>query len=75
MSVIPATEPSNSFDRLRYFWDFKLFGSPSKFCIGDKLQHMPWIYPPIQVYLYLGITALSAWCSILIGRSWQRGRQ
>ncbi|APO77332.1 hypothetical protein AM571_PB00034 (plasmid) [Rhizobium etli 8C-3] len=44
------------------------------FCIGDVTGNMPWIYQPIQIYVYF---ALFGWCSYIgvqTKRTWSKFR-
>lgn len=59
-NLIPADMSCADYKRLNMLIDFThVSGSPSIFCIGDVTENMPWIYAPIQTYVYL---ALFVWC-------------
>lgn len=72
-NLVPASETC-VFSRLRHFYDVTLWASPSMFCIGDRVIDMPWIYTPIQVWLYLGFVLLCGFVGEAMRRDWMRNR-
>jgi hypothetical protein len=58
-------------------WHFIDWGSPfgaSKYCIGDKTEGMPWIYPPWQTYAYLFMIAGMGFLTYRLAKEWTRYR-
>lgn len=75
-NLVPADAACPTFDRLRYFWDFFHLqgGFATRYCIRDITKEMPWIYPPLQLYLNVACTAACAWLGYRIGRDWTKFR-
>lgn len=75
-NLVPVDAACPAFDRFRYFYDFRSLqaGFPTKYCIHDISIGMPWIYPPLQLYLYAVVTASCGWLSYRIAREWTRFR-
>ena len=58
-------------------WHFIDWGSPfgaSKYCIGDKTEGMPWIYPPWQTYAYILMIAAMGFLIYRLSKDWTRYR-
>ncbi|WP_140942217.1 hypothetical protein [Prosthecodimorpha hirschii] len=75
INLIPASETCAGFSRLRQLTDFSLLsGGPSMFCIGDRAEKMPWIYPPLQSHIYILCTAATGFIGYRIARDWPKFR-
>lgn len=73
-NLVPATADCPTFNRLRLLMDFGLGGFPTKYCIADITAGMPWIYPPLQSYVYILIVAGCGYISYLLCREWSKYR-
>lgn len=75
IDLVPAADPCPGFDHARFLYDFSLQGGfQSKLCIHDVTDNMPWIYPPLQLYIYLLLIVVCGWLSWSLGRQWARNR-
>ena len=74
-NVVPDTPEGCNFDRLRQFTGKNLnFGVTSLYCIRDIREGMPWIYPPVQIYLYAPILIGCIYLTWKIVRDWPKAR-
>lgn len=58
----------------QHFIDWSGSAGASIYCIGNKTEGMPWIYPPWQTYFYIIIVILCGLLSYQICASWQKYR-
>jgi len=70
----PPEADCDTFNRLRYLFDFSLGGFPTKYCIGGITAGMPWIYPPYQSYGYILIILGCGYLSYVLCRDWPKYR-
>lgn len=74
-NLIPADMSCADHGSLKMLIDFThVSGCPSIFCIGDVTRNMPWIYPPIQTYLYLAVVVWCVYIGIQTTRTWSKFR-
>ena len=64
---IDANGGCSTYKWQQHFIDWWGSPGPSIYCIGDKTEGMPWIYPPWQTYVYVIIVII---CSVLSYRIW-----
>jgi hypothetical protein len=58
----------------RHFIDWGSSFGASKYCIGDKTEGMPWIYPPWQTYAYILMIAAMGFLTYRLSKDWTRYR-
>jgi len=67
LTVFSPSGECSSFSSLRYIWDFSLWEMKPEYCFSslDKVQkYMPYIYPPIQTWLYFCFVLVVVFLSI-----------
>jgi hypothetical protein len=48
-------------------------GTPSTYCIGKGAEG-PWIYPPLQSFLYIGCVILCGYITYQLSKDWSKAR-
>ena len=71
MTELSPKSECNTFSSFRYFWDIGLWGIKPEYCFSrlDEIQNfMPYIYPPLQTWLYLIFVGINIILSIKLWR-------
>ena len=61
----------NTFSALRFFWDTSLWEMKPEYCFSltnNTQKLMPYIYPPLQTWIYLCLVLVSIFLSIKLWR-------
>jgi hypothetical protein len=76
LNVVPSAKAGcTGYVWTRKFTDFSVQGgSPSTYCIHNLTDGMPWIYPPVQTYLYIACLAACFYLTYLIATNWVKAR-
>lgn len=74
INIIPHDLACATFSRIRHLYDFTLFGTKSRFCIGDVVDDMPWIYNPVQFWLYVAAAIGCTMLCVQLWRDWTKYR-
>jgi hypothetical protein len=71
LNVVPSKPGCAGYVWTRKFTDFSFQGgSPSTYCIHNLTDGMPWIYPPVQTYLYIACLAACFYLTYRIATNW-----
>lgn len=68
----------NKFFFLRYFWDVTLWALKPEYCFSDLdyvQEYMPYIYPPLQTWVYLSFVGVCVAFSIKLWRFYKPNKQ
>lgn len=75
LKMVPSKPGCEGWSWLQHLTDFTFQGgSPSTYCIRNLTEGMPWIYPPIQTYLYVLCVVACAYLTWRIADAWPRSR-
>jgi hypothetical protein len=75
LKVAPTKPGCAGYDWTGKFTDFSFQdGTASVYCIHDVTEGMPWIYPPIQTYLYVLCVVACVYLTYLIATNWLKFR-
>jgi hypothetical protein len=75
LKLVPSGAGCNDWSLIKQLLDFSYQGgAPSIYCIGDLAHGTPWIYPPLQTYLYIACVGGCAYLTYCIARDWPKLR-
>jgi hypothetical protein len=75
LNVVPAKPGCTGYVWTKKFTDFSVQGgTPSASCIHNLTDGMPWIYPPVQTYLYIACLGACLYLTCLIAMNWIKAR-
>jgi hypothetical protein len=63
-----------SWSWLRQFYDFAGWAKPSIYCLGDLTQGTPWVYIPLQTWVYVACVVVCAYLTYAMSADWKRSR-
>jgi hypothetical protein len=75
LKLVPSKPGCEGYHWTQQFTDFSFQGgSPSMYCIRDLTDGTPWIYPPVQTYIYTVCVAACLYLTYEIARTWPKAR-
>lgn len=75
LKVAPNPPGCEGWSWIKHLSDFSFVGgTPSIYCIGSVTEGAPWIYPPLQLYLYVLCVVGCIYLTAGIIRAWPRVR-
>lgn len=75
LKLFPSMEGCQGWSWIKQLTDFShQDGTSSIYCLGDLVNGTPWIYPPLQTYLYLVCVATCIYLTYLIAKDWKKSR-
>lgn len=75
LKLVPLNAKCQGWDWVKQLTDFTYQGgTPSIYCIGDLVDGTPWIYPPLQSYIYLACVLTCGYLTFRIIEDWRKER-
>jgi len=73
LKLFPGANCAN-WSWLRQFYDFAGWAKPSIYCLGDLTQGTPWVYIPVQTWIYVACVAACAYLTYFMSADWKQSR-
>jgi hypothetical protein len=74
LQLVPRPEGCEAWSWARHLFDLRYWeGTPSTYCLGN-ITGAPWIYPPLQAYLYLACVSACGYLTYRLAKDWRKAR-